>query len=110
MKKLNCYHVDTCLPDYWPGHHLPHISIPAYRMSFKELKSCLHSEVNQSAIAGSFDHALLDNELFYKRLHAAIDRITPAIKHSKICFSDINLPEEDNNEDFNYAYFIFDEA
>lgn len=23
--KLECSHVDTCLPDYWSGHHLPHV-------------------------------------------------------------------------------------
>lgn len=24
-------HADTCLPDCWSGHHLPHISVPVYR-------------------------------------------------------------------------------
>lgn len=28
---LECVHVDTCLPDYWGGHHLAHISVPIYR-------------------------------------------------------------------------------
>lgn len=31
MKKLECCHADTCLPDYWSGHHLPHVQIAVWR-------------------------------------------------------------------------------
>ena len=35
-------HADTCLPDYWSGHHLPHISVPVCRsMTAGELRDAL---------------------------------------------------------------------
>ena len=47
-------HADTCLPDYWSGHHLPHISVPVCRsMTAGELRDALRDEVNQGAIAGA---------------------------------------------------------
>ena len=47
-------HASTCLPDYWGGHHLPHISVPVCRsMTAGELRDALRDEVNQGAIAGA---------------------------------------------------------
>jgi hypothetical protein len=28
--KFDIIHADTCLPDYWSGHHLPHVQIPVF--------------------------------------------------------------------------------
>jgi hypothetical protein len=93
------YHADTCLPDYWGGHHLPHVSIPAYPMTLKEVKSALHSEVNQDAICGNWSS---DD---YDKFHAAIDRLTEKDNFTGLHFADI-----EQSEDFDtvYAYFVFD--
>lgn len=109
MKKYECIHADTCLPDYWGGHHLPHISIPIYApMSLKEIKQCLKNEINEGAIAGNLpcDDYDLD-EKTYKAFKAAINRIKPAINGKRKFFTDIKQEEE---SDYSvYAYFVFRE-
>jgi uncharacterized protein with PIN domain len=37
MKFELCY-ADTCLSDYWSGHHLAHIQVLAYKMTLDDLK------------------------------------------------------------------------
>jgi hypothetical protein len=90
---------DTCLPDYWSGHHLAHISIPAYPMYLNEIKSELHGEVAQGAIAGHW----IDSEENYQAFHAAINAMKNATGFRGKHFKDI-----EQGEDFSvYAYFVF---
>ena len=59
--KMTCSHVDTCLSDYWSGHHLPHVTIPVTRrkMSLAEIRRAIRSEIAQGAIMGNGDDARL---------------------------------------------------
>ena len=50
---LECCHADTCLSDYWGGHHLAHVQVPVWNgMSLAELKKALMAELNEGAVAG----------------------------------------------------------
>lgn len=91
-------HADTCLPDYWSGHHLPHISVPVYRsMTAGSLRDALRDEVNQGAIAGA--DAPADND---DAAHAAmLDAILALRILSEQPFADL-----ENDEDV-YAFFVF---
>jgi hypothetical protein len=102
MNKFECCHADTCLSDYWSGHHLPHISVPAYPMTLDELKRLLHGEVFEGAIAGAIETHEMP-ESFFDALNVAIDEITAT---KDILFDDIEI---DADDDFNtvYAYFVF---
>lgn len=111
-------HVDTCLPDYWSGHHLPHIAIPVFkRMSLKDIKEAINQELQFGYVMGSNNEAFLlssafvgaDNdklaELMFKKALAATNRMKPAIKHKKVFFEDVEDPESDCC-DCVYAYFV----
>lgn len=58
---VSIVHADTCLSDYWPGHHRPHVQIPCtrLRMSFAEIRQMIRSEISQGAVAGCDDDAAL---------------------------------------------------
>lgn len=114
--KVSIVHADTCLSDYWPGHPMPHIQIPAYRQSFASVRRALESEVRQGSIMGSDDNARLlsadmvrpDEEKradeLTRKVYAAIRRdIRPQKKGGRLAFRDI---EPDENEESVYAYFV----
>lgn len=107
MFKFECIHADTCLPDYWGGHHLPHVSIPVTGpMTLKEIKQALHSEISEGAIAGSTDpYGMPEN--WIKALRAAVNRISNRPGFRGKHFKDIPIGEE---LDYScYAYFVFTE-
>lgn len=114
--KYECCHVDTCLPDYWGGHHLPHIQIPVWPgMTLKEIKRLLHNELSQGAIAGSDmpgEHEEI--EKFWKlvrKFKAAVNRLQPAKKSQRRFFRNIEASEDDDDDTSSvYAYFVFMEA
>lgn len=112
--KVSIVHADTCLPDYWSGHHRPHLQVPAYRMTFAELRRALRSEIAQGAVAGSDDDTLLLSrdlltdkqraEMLTRKVYAAINRdIRPARKGDRLCFHDV---ETGDCEDSIYAFFV----
>ena len=112
--KVSIAHADTCLSDYWSGHHRPHLQIPAYRMTFAELRRQLRSEIAQGAVAGNDDDArLLSCDLvtdekradeLTRKVYAAINRdIRPAKKGDRLCFRDI-VPGD--CEESVYAFFV----
>jgi len=105
MKKLNAHHYDTCLPDYFSGHHTPHLQIPVHKgMTLKEIKQSLINELNLGCIGGSFDYELQENEAFHARIKAAINRIRSQSRQRKF-FMDL---EEQTDDDYTvYAYFVF---
>ena len=108
---LECLHADTCLPDYWSGHHLAHVQIPVYPgMTLKEIKESLHSELNQGAIAGSDERTRDDSgkegDIWFRKAHAAINRIKPATKGQRTFFRDLE-EQSDDDMDIVYAFFVF---
>jgi hypothetical protein len=119
--KMNCSHVDTCLPDYWSGHHLPHVQIVAYNgMSFAAVRSAIRNELRQGAVMGGDDNARMlaadlvrpDEEkradAVTRAAHAAINRdVKPAKKGARNAFPDL---EKVDSEDCVYAYFVFSEC
>jgi len=109
---LECLHADTCLPDYWSGHHKAHVSIPVHKgMTFKAIKQALHNEVSTGAIAGSDDRTRDDSgpvgDTWYFRAHAAINKMQPGYKGKRTIFTDLDESTEDG--DSVYAYFVFDD-
>lgn len=112
MTKLICIHTDTCLPDYFSGDARPWVTIPVFKgMTLKQIKADLHSEINQDAVGGDiqlYDMDQKELDSWYRRSHAAINRIKPEIKNTRRFF--MNLEDTDKNDDFSdnvQAYFVF---
>lgn len=112
MKKLICVHTDTCLPGYFSGDSRPWLTIPVYKgMTLKQIKEDLHSEINMNAVGGNirlYDMDQNDLDRWYKRTHAAINRIRPEKRGQRRFFMD--LEESDENDEFSdqvQAYFVF---
>ena len=116
--KMNCIHVDTCLPGYWRGHHLPHVQIPAYRQSYASVRAAIMDELRHGAIMGSDNDARLlsadivraDEEkradALTRAAYAAVRRdVKPRRKGDRLAFRDI---EADEDGDTVYAYFVFE--
>lgn len=105
--KLECLHAQTCLPDYWGGHHLAHVSVPVVSgMTADQLRKDLKSEISQGAIAGS-------DMRFYESLEAydeaCWEAARQAIDELHIIDGPLFLGLTDNQEgdDSVYAYFVF---
>ena len=101
-------HIDTCLSDYWPGHHLPHIAIPVWpKMTLESIKQALTNELNQDAILGNFPNdAGITKEGFFIEAKKAINNLTPNNPNQKTFFNDIENSEDDSDS-LIYAYFVF---
>lgn len=122
--RLKCSHADTCLPDYWGGHHLPHVQIPVYPgMKLGEVKRAIKSELAQGAVAGSGDDArLLSADLvrpeeerradkLTRAAYAAVNRIRLADTRKRRLFTDLDAADcDDDCGDSVYAFFVFVEA
>src|SRR5690606_10430997 len=114
MIKLNCLHCDTCLPDYFGGHHLAWVCVPIdNKMSFKQLREYLHYELNQGAIGGneplSQDDYGEDGYKWFEDAEAVINRdVKPSNKGCKRPFKDIEFNDE--CEEVPHAFFVFKEA
>lgn len=117
--KLECIHVDTCLPDYWSGHHLPHVQIPVRPgMSLEEIKTLLRHEIAMGAVAGNTEDACLLSwgavppekaeyaDRLTRAVYAAVNRIKPKRKGQRRFFTDV--PEMGEDEECQvYAFFVF---
>lgn len=121
--KINCLHVDTCLNDYWSGHHLPHIAVPVYRrMRIGELRKALHNELNQGCVMGcDTDARLLHADMvrpheekradqLTRAAHAAINRDVKMRKPGKSLpfWNELQDYDESDNDCYVYAYFVLD--
>lgn len=113
MKRLTCAHADTCLSSYWGGHHLPHIQVAVHKgMHLSQLRRELHNELDQGAVAGNDpltrDDSGPEGDLWFKRAHAAVNRIRPAIDGKRRLFEDLEEvdPEDEGCEQV-YAFFVF---
>ena len=106
---LECLHADTCLPDYWGGHHLAHVQVPVWNgMSLAELKKALMSELNEGAIAGAGYPGDHDEQWYAAARFAvrAIEAKTPAAAENLF---PLLIPQGDDDDDVPtvYAFFVF---
>lgn len=122
-KKLQCIHADTCLADYWGGHHLAHVAVPVWPgMTIQQLRDALHTEVTVGAVMGSTVAARLLSEdmsspsdqtlaeQLYRDAHAAIDRDVVMSKPQKeYPFGYLEIERPDERSDV-MAYFVFREV
>lgn len=119
--KMECSHVDTCLADYWSGHHLPHVQIAVWNgMTMRQVKQAIRCELRQGAVMGSTDDARLlsadmvapDQEKRADQLtraaYAAVNRLKPAKKGARRLFTDLEKTTDDG--DSVYAFFVFVEG
>lgn len=110
--RLNCQHADTCLSDYWSGHHLPHISTHVYRnMTFARLREALHGELYAGAVAHMYDNDPRA-AAWFKAAHAAINRdVRPAVKGTRFAFADLEPQTNDDDcHELPQAFFVFAEV
>ena len=121
MIKFECCHADTCLSEYWSGHHLPHVQIPVYRgMTLAQVKSAIRSELSQGAVMGSSDNArLLSADIVRKdeakqadrvtrAAYAAVNRMSLTDHRKRKLFMDVEECDEENDCcDSVYAFFVF---
>lgn len=114
---LEWVHADTCLPDYWGGHHLPHVAIPAYPgMSMTAIKHAIRDELRMGYVSGSDDAARILQadyvspseakvaDALTRAAYAAVNRMRPARKGQRRFFMDLE-PDEDGLDTV-YAYFV----
>ena len=95
--KLECCHADTCLSDYWGGHHLPHVSIPVWPdMTCQDIRKAIRSELWQDAVMGARYNP--EDAEWFQAACEAVDRIETRVEHP---FNDLE------NYDDVYAYFVF---
>ena len=112
---LDAIHVDTCLPCFWSGHHLPHVQIPVWRnMTLAAIKEGLHAELSMGAVAGCDDRIRDDSgpegARWYAAAHAAVNRIKPNHKGQRTFFTDLEESDDlDDHGDTVYAFFVFEE-
>ena len=121
IMKLELSHVDTCLPDFWSGHHMPHVQIEVWPgMSLKSIKSALRDELSMGSVMGSDENARLlsadfvgaDNEKradqITRAAYAAINRIKPNNKGQRKFFTDlVPIKADDDTTESVYAFFVF---
>lgn len=78
-----------------------------------DIKRALHSELSQGAVGGSDSRTRDDSgdvgDAWYKRAHAAVNKMTPSVKGKRKFFEDLAEPGEDDNFSI-YAYFVFEDA
>ena len=120
MIKFECCHADTCLSDYWSGHHLPHVQIPVYRgMTLKDVKNAIRSELSQGAVSGSTDNArLLSDDMVgedevkqadrvARAAYAAVNRMRLNDPRKRKLFMDLEESEDNDCYESVYAFFVF---
>jgi len=113
---LEWVHADTCLPDYFGGHHLPHVQVLIWRgMTLRDIKQEIRNELRQGCVAGSCDaasmlqadHVSPQDEAMADALtraaYAAVNKIKPQVKGQRKFFLDLECDEEDPCV---YAYFV----
>lgn len=117
--KMTCAHVDTCLPDYWSGHHLAHVQIPVTRrkMSLAEIRRAIRSELAQGAVMGNCDEARLLSydyvsdekraDALTRAAYAAVNRDIVGTRKGQR-FVDTGVTEF--GDESVYMYFVFMEA
>lgn len=114
---VECCHADTCLPDFWGGHHLPHVQIPVWRgMTIGDVRRSILSELRQGYVMGSTEEARLlaadmvrpeEDALatfLFEKVCKSVEALRAAPGKRRL-FTDLE-PQEDDDESV-YAYFVF---
>ncbi len=122
-RKLDCAHVDTCLPDYWRGDSRPWVAVPVWHgIHLADVKRAIMDELRQGAVGGSDRLAFLlsaeyvdpENEgaaeIATVRAYAAVNRLRPAVPRARRLFNDLEVTPADYDGPGVYAYFVFVEA
>jgi len=108
--KLICAHADTCLPDYWGGHHLPHVAVPVSRdTTFADLRAAIIDELRAGALAGAdaTPEDTYENDEWYYAACEAVERdVQPPGRGVEYPFHDLDSSEDEGSESV-YAYFVF---
>jgi hypothetical protein len=108
--KLMCAFVDVCLPDYWGGHHLPHVAVPVNRhITFTDLRTAIIHELRMGAVAGADatpEETYENGEWYCAALEAVMCDVQPRDPSVKYPFRDLGSSENENSEQV-YAYFVF---
>lgn len=105
MKNYNLYYLDTCLPDYFRGHHNPVVQIPVthestYAEIKEELLNCLNTEHIEDLCDEGFKQAV--EELF---------TVVPLDKIPKVCLFIEEYTEEGRGYfDSVYMFFCVEEV
>ena len=105
---LECWHADTCLSDYWGGHHLAHVQVPVWNgMSLAELKKALMSELNEGAVAGA-DAPHDYDEQWYAAARDAVQAIEAKTAAGAENLFPLLVPQTDDDDvPTVYAFFVF---
>ena len=108
--ELICAHADTCLPDYWGGHRLPHVAVPVNRdTTFADLRAAIINELRMGAVAGADatpEETFEDDEWYKAACEAVYRDVQPRDPSVQYPFHDLDS-SEDEDEDSVYAYFVF---
>lgn len=119
--KMTCAHTDTCLPDYWGGHHLAHVQIPVTRrkMSLAEIRRAIRSELRQGVVMGNSEDARLLSydyiadekraDAITRAAYAAVNRDVVGTRKGQR-FVDTGVTEFGEFDETVYMYFVFMEA
>lgn len=121
-RKLECAHVDTCLPDYWRGDSRPWVAIPVYKgIHLADVKRAIMDELRMGAVGGSDRLARLLSdcpepddalaaEIATERAYAAVNRLRPAVPRARRLFTDLEATPADYDGPDVMAFFVFVEA
>lgn len=108
--KLTCVHADTCLPDYWGGHHLPHVAVPVSRdTTFADLRTMIIDELRMGAVAGADatpEDTYENDEWYYAAIRAVMCDLQPPDRGVEYPFHDLDVSDDEDAESV-YAYFVF---
>lgn len=110
--ELACIHADTCLSDYWGGHHLPHVAVPVNRdTTFADLRTMIIDELRAGAVAGAdaTPEDTYENDEWYDAACEAVERdVRPRDPSVEYPFHDLDSSEDDDEDaESVYAYFVF---
>lgn len=118
MSKFEWIHVDTCIPDYWPGFHKTHVQIPVYHgITLKSIKESIREELRIGCVMGNDDYARWlsldmihpeeekDADWITKKAYAAVNRIKPAKKGQRRFFTNLEKLPDDYEGDTVCAFF-----
>lgn len=108
MKKYELIYVETCLPDYWSGHHLPTLQVGVWQhFTLRELKDELKGELN--LLWEYYDQQGVDFDAAEAAINALTlrDGLDPATHK---LFEDVPLPVTEKDDWVCYAYFVLEEV
>lgn len=108
--KLMCAFVDVCLPDYWGGHHLPHVAVPVSRdTTFANLRAAILDELRAGAVAGADatpEDTYENNEWYAAACEAVMCDVRSNYHTGEYPFRDL-YSDADETSGTVYAYFVF---